>query len=366
MAGLGETCSHVASVLWALESGVRLRDSLTVTQKKAYWVIPHAVKEVPYAPVSKIDFLGKGKSRQLLLNHSLSSPSPSPSPSPTLCVPSTSLSCFIFPSSLSQQSSSQSCPISSQTQSTQVSTSPSCSSVASDSSAKALNKPVHLPAPTIEEVKHLFPSLASTSTKPAILSLVEPYSSKYIPKLLDEGLPMCLSELHKLEYLQSDYGELLKLAEQCKITVTPEQAKNVESATRSQAKSPLWFRMRSGRVTASNFKSASRTDPATPSLSLMMSICHPELTKFKTAATQWGCQHEKIALSRYSNVHAARCKNCFVKVFYYNKFDLVKSMHAFLLRLRNVVCLLTWTTLLLVLHQIVLCPVNAVVMASGD
>ena len=42
MAGPGESCSHVASLLWAAESGVRIRDSMTVTQKKsllgnAYW-----------------------------------------------------------------------------------------------------------------------------------------------------------------------------------------------------------------------------------------------------------------------------------------------------------------------------------------
>ena len=34
VAGLGESCSHVASLLWAVESGVRIRDSMTVTQKK--------------------------------------------------------------------------------------------------------------------------------------------------------------------------------------------------------------------------------------------------------------------------------------------------------------------------------------------
>lgn len=33
MAGLGETCSHVASMLWAIEASVRLRDSMTVTEK---------------------------------------------------------------------------------------------------------------------------------------------------------------------------------------------------------------------------------------------------------------------------------------------------------------------------------------------
>ncbi|XP_046840588.1 uncharacterized protein LOC124434733 [Xenia sp. Carnegie-2017] len=39
MAGIGESCSHVASLLWAVEAGARKRDSLTVTDKKAYWVL---------------------------------------------------------------------------------------------------------------------------------------------------------------------------------------------------------------------------------------------------------------------------------------------------------------------------------------
>lgn len=191
----------------------------------------------------------------------------------------------------------------------------SCSAAGSGSSAKAWLPPKKcVPAPTVEEVKHFFVSLVSASTKLAILSLVEPYSSRYIPKSLDEGLPMCLSELHKSEYLQCGYGELLKLAEQCKIVVTPEQAQIVELKTRLQAKSPLWFRMRSGRVTASQFKSCSRTDPATPSVSLVMNICHPELMKFKTPAMQWGCEHEKIAHFEYTNIHASRCKNGGVKV----------------------------------------------------
>ncbi len=61
MAGLGESCSHVASLLWAIESGVRIQDSMTATQKKACWVIPNGVKEVPYARVRDIEFTGKKK-----------------------------------------------------------------------------------------------------------------------------------------------------------------------------------------------------------------------------------------------------------------------------------------------------------------
>ena len=59
MAGLGETCSHVASLLWVIGVGVETRESLTVTQKSAYWVLPPAVKSVPYAPVKDIGFIGK-------------------------------------------------------------------------------------------------------------------------------------------------------------------------------------------------------------------------------------------------------------------------------------------------------------------
>ena len=52
MAGLGDTCSHVASMLWAIESGVCLRESMTVTQKKAYWVIPNNIEDVPRRSIS--------------------------------------------------------------------------------------------------------------------------------------------------------------------------------------------------------------------------------------------------------------------------------------------------------------------------
>ena len=44
MAGLGEICSHVASLLWVIVSGVQQRDSLAVAEKSAYWIMPSAVK----------------------------------------------------------------------------------------------------------------------------------------------------------------------------------------------------------------------------------------------------------------------------------------------------------------------------------
>ena len=84
MAGMGESCSHVASLLWAIESGVRIRDSLTPTNKKAYWVIPQAVKQVPFSPVKNINFKGKKRSLQQLNMPSIIDDNQDLSASPTV------------------------------------------------------------------------------------------------------------------------------------------------------------------------------------------------------------------------------------------------------------------------------------------
>ena len=248
MAGLGESCTHVASLLWAIESGVRIRDSMTVTEKKAYWVIPSAVKEAPYAPVRLINFEGRKGSLAKLA-------------------------------------------------------SPQCQARKSSDSAKATT-------PSTADKAKFMQSLASCPSKPAILALIEPHSGDYIPKSADEALPVCLTNLYQPEYLKLNYSELLKESAQMNIAVSPEQARLVESKTRDQASSRLWFRMRAGRITASRFKSACCTDVASPSLSLIMAICHPETTKFRNIATTGGCEHEKNARIQYQEITVSRHENC--------------------------------------------------------
>ena len=246
MAGLGECCSHVASLLWAVECGVRYRESLTVTQQPAYWAIPSGVKDIHYAPVRKIDFQGKQASLAKLADDSES----------TLSLPAASVSTV-------------------------------CNDVES---------------PSKEELCQLFSALAESSSKLAILVLVEPPCESYIPSSLSGGLLIILSTLYNSEFLSLNYSELLLKSSECVISVTPEQADLGENLTRGQSKSRLWSRMRSGRITASRFKDACCTDPARPSETLVSSICHPELSKFKTAATAWGNNHEPAAHIKYRNI----------------------------------------------------------------
>lgn len=104
-------------------------------------------------------------------------------------------------------------------------------------------------------------------------------------------------------------------------TVTPAQAEALAIRTRSQAKMSLWFRMRTGRVTASNFKSVSHTDKSSPSLSLVMSICHPEISKFRNDATAWGIQHEKVARDKYSSYSSLNHVD--FKVYLYHAYPIL-------------------------------------------
>jgi len=67
MAEIGECCSHVGAILFAVEAVCRMRDSTTCTQEKSQWLMPGYVKDIPYAPVQEIDFTSAKKKHVLLL-----------------------------------------------------------------------------------------------------------------------------------------------------------------------------------------------------------------------------------------------------------------------------------------------------------
>lgn len=66
MAGLGETCTHIAAILFYLEAVSRAQGVITPTQNQCSWVVPSYLKSAEYLPVKNIDFTSaKGKKRKL-------------------------------------------------------------------------------------------------------------------------------------------------------------------------------------------------------------------------------------------------------------------------------------------------------------
>jgi hypothetical protein len=66
MAGLGEACSHVAALLFLLDSNTHQKKNLSCTSQPCYW-LPPTLKNVPFAKICDIDFTSpKRKHRDLL------------------------------------------------------------------------------------------------------------------------------------------------------------------------------------------------------------------------------------------------------------------------------------------------------------
>ena len=61
MAGLGEVCSHVASLLFYIEAVVKMAKEKSCTEELATWNMPKAVRSIPYLPLADINF-GTGES----------------------------------------------------------------------------------------------------------------------------------------------------------------------------------------------------------------------------------------------------------------------------------------------------------------
>ena len=102
-----------------------------------------------------------------------------------------------------------------------------------------------------------------------------------------------------MKLVSLNYRELLAKWNELTFTSGVSQEAAVESATRKQSDSRVWFRFRTGHITASKMHSILHTNSDMPSVSLIKRICYPESYRFSTEATNWGCQHEKFALDAY-------------------------------------------------------------------
>ena len=131
-----------------------------------------------------------------------------------------------------------------------------------------------------------------------MLSLISGFNEAYIPA---SGMPKPLTDLYNPNGMKLSYPELLQSCEQIydSISFTFDQAVTVEKETRTQAKSRTWFEQRSGRITASKLREVLHTDPLQPSISLIKSICYPEMRLFTSAACKYGCDHEDTARLKY-------------------------------------------------------------------
>ena len=244
-AGLAESCSHIATVLFYLEAWTKINGRRSCTQVKCTWLLQSCVNQVDYARVRDIIFtLAKSD-----LDASLDN------------VPNDS-----FPVDYKLD-----LPV-----------------------TKKLSKEV--PAPRKAEMEQFFAELSKSKNKPIAPSLIPEYAGSYV---LKRRSAPTIKHLSENKYLDLTHTDLLKVCQEIDIKITTEQITQIERDTITQAKGTSFFKHSAGRIGSSQCKAACNCDPALPSQTLIQSICHPELNKINTKAVLHGCKHEGLAIRAY-------------------------------------------------------------------
>ena len=252
--GLGETCSHVASVLYYVECWAKIHGKLACTQVKCAWLLPSYVNEVPYAPISEINFKSARKLKQ-----DLDEAIDANIPTGNNCKPATQ----------------------------QDHTVPGVS-------------------PTDEEIDNLMEQLDKCKVKPVCLSLVHPYAHQFV---LESRCIPTVPDLYSSDNMELSYPELLRKCEEVDLNITPKQMEVIEKETREQSKGKSFFKHRAGRIGASVSGAVACSNSSQPSQSLIKSICYPHLFNCSTKATEYGIKHENDAIKAYEKLMQQKHEN---------------------------------------------------------
>lgn len=185
MAGLAETCSHVAALLFWLETAVRINADTSCTSQPNKWLslsLPNACKQIPYVTLEELE-------------------------------------------SISQRQH------------------------ATDVSNNMWEK-IKKQKPSTEDLQQFYVQLNGVENrKPAILSLITPYNSKFVQSV--EHLPPALQGKYSPSNTELSYTELISATDDICYTASESQIHHLEELTRGQANNKQWFKYRAGRITAS-------------------------------------------------------------------------------------------------------------------
>ncbi|XP_015765340.1 PREDICTED: uncharacterized protein LOC107344210 isoform X4 [Acropora digitifera] len=198
-AGLGETCSHVASVLFYIEAWTRINGKMACTQVKCAWLLPTYVNEVPYARARDINFKSaKRLKEEMDLKIDAVGDNQSEPPAPARNIKTSNMS------------------------------------------VRPLDE---------DEMNAQLKKLNDLTVKPVILSLFKPYSENFISR---SQQIVTIPDLYDPSFFNLSYPDLLKQCFEVNLDrLNDSELCAIEADTRKQFKGNLFFRHRAGRIGAS-------------------------------------------------------------------------------------------------------------------
>lgn len=234
MAGLGETCSHAAALMFAVMSRVRMRDDTPCTSLPCRWLQPTKTKKITCSELSSIDIT---------------------------------------------------CP---RTQSRKV-FSQDGMNVVNETTTRKSGPCDATSKPTGNELACFLDKLKHANPRAAVLSVAPKHSKDFVPVTLRDGYPTPMGQLYEAENDALTYNELIEKCDKVfeELKMTDAQCKLVEQETKGQTSSRIWYTYRCGRITASKFGAVIKSNENQPLKSLVKTICYPESGKCTTAATRY-------------------------------------------------------------------------------
>lgn len=88
----------------------------------------------------------------------------------------------------------------------------------------------------------------------------------------------------------------------------------MQKDTIAQSSGTNFFKLRAGRIGASQSKAAAHSDPVLPSQSLIQRICYPELHEINTKAVHHGCKHKASAIRAFEESIKKLCTSRLLNV----------------------------------------------------
>ena len=182
--------------------------------------------------------------------------------------------------------------------------------IAFSSKSSQSSSVVSIPSPMLQEQSAFYDKLARVKAMklPATLSVQPEHCRLFVPAARLAKYPVALNTFYDTDMVSAQEDDVRTKCENVfsSYSATETQIRNLERDTRQQSNSKLWFAHRAGRVTASILKQCLGTNSDKPSISLVRRVCYPLACSFHSAATKWGCDHEKEALLAYKNVQSAK------------------------------------------------------------
>ena len=238
VSSLGETCSHVAAVLFKVEIAVRLGlISKACNDVPCQWN-HNLTKDVNPAPIAQIQFYGKKAKSKLKKSEDL---------------------LFIEPP-------------------------------AENEHIEFLSKL------SAEKEKIVGLSLFADFQNPFIPA-EKPHESSKLPNNLRNIYMLQYSELNQAQF-EARANSIIELMSE----VTLDETQYLEEVTRGQSSSITWHEHQSGWITSSIVHEAAKASLKNPANSLVLQITKPNFKMLNTPSLLWGREKEEIARDEYCNV----------------------------------------------------------------